>query len=280
MFKADVVSVMIASPGDVTRERQLVRDILHDYNDLHARANNCVLLPVGWETHAAPDLGGRPQEIINKAVLEYCDILVGVFWTRIGSPTGVEESGTVEEIKRHIESGKPAMVYFSSAPVVYESVDRKQYDALLAFRDWCKERGLVQFYDDHTQFAERFRNHILMVVRDNPIINQGRQAAHDPAPVAQPKFEEQISAEAKLLVEKSAATRGEILCMNFIGGRSIQVGGENLIDGADRRIIAKWEAAMEELEVLGLIVARGHKREFFELTAKGYEVADALRQIQ
>lgn len=276
MFTADVISVMIASPGDVQRERQLVRDILHEYNDLHARANKCVLLPVGWETHSAPDLGGRPQELINKTVLENCDILVGVFWTRLGSPTGVEESGTVEEIKKHIESGKPAMVYFSSAPVVPESIDQDQFNAVQEFKKWCMQRGLIEHYDTHTDFIEKFRNHIVRVVRDTPSLNEGRQATRVSAAPPASKLEEEISAEAMTIIKTSASADGEILCMNLMGGREIYAGGQSLVPDKTRRTQARWEAAIEELEGLGLIIARGHKREVFELTAKGYEIADAM----
>lgn len=267
---------MIASPGDVQRERQLVRDILHEYNDLHARANKCVLLPVGWETHATPDLGGRAQELINKTVLDHCDLLVGVFWTRIGSPTGEEESGTVEEIKKHIEAGKPAMVYFSSTPVAPESIDQHQFAAVQEFKKWCQAHGLVDNYDSYADFAEKFRNHIIRKVRDTPSLNEGRQAARNSIAPPLQTPEELISPEAKVIIETSASTDGEILCMNLLGGREIFAGGKNLIPDTNRRTQAKWEAAIEALEALGLIVARGQKREVFELTAKGYEVADAL----
>lgn len=277
MYKADVISVMIASPGDVQRERQLLRDILHGYNDLHARANQCVLLPVGWETHAAPDMGARPQEIINNTVLDHCDILVGIFWTKIGSPTGVEESGTVEEIKRHIEAEKPAMLYFSNAPVVLDSVDPKQYESLQRFKKWCMERGIIQSYENYSEFTDKVSAHIQRIVRDHPRLTEQRQAANVDVEKQPDRLEDGLTEEAKQIVLKSAESRGEILCVRYIGGQSIQVGNENLVDGADRRTIAKWESAMQELEVLSLIVARGHKREFFELTAKGYEVADALR---
>ncbi len=47
-----------------------------------------VLLPLRWETHTAPEYGTRPQEVINRAIVDECDLLVGIFWTRIGSHTG------------------------------------------------------------------------------------------------------------------------------------------------------------------------------------------------
>lgn len=99
MYTANVISVMIASPGDVSKERELVRSIVHEINDLWAAQTKRVLLPVGWETHTAPELGKRAQELINEHVLDKCDLLVGIFWTRLGTPTGKEKSGSVEEIR-------------------------------------------------------------------------------------------------------------------------------------------------------------------------------------
>ena len=44
-------------------------------------------MPVGWETHSSPDLGAPAQEQINERILEHCDLLIAVFWTRLGTPT-------------------------------------------------------------------------------------------------------------------------------------------------------------------------------------------------
>ncbi|MCA9458221.1 MAG: hypothetical protein KC587_16265, partial [Nitrospira sp.] len=126
-YKATVVPVMIASPGDVNDERDIVRRVIHDWNDVNAQRSKIMLAAVGWESHSSPELGERPQELINKRILKDCDILVGVFWTRLGTPTGKSLSGTVEEIEEHVAVGKPAMIYFSSKPVELDSVDLDQY---------------------------------------------------------------------------------------------------------------------------------------------------------
>src|SRR5205814_8286775 len=97
----------------------------------------------------------RPQAIINKQVLAECDLLIAVFWTRLGSPTGKSPSGTVEEIEEHLKAGKPAMIYFSSAPVRPESVDQKQYKALLQFKEKCLKRGLIETYDSLSGFRDK-----------------------------------------------------------------------------------------------------------------------------
>jgi hypothetical protein len=83
-YTARVVKVMITSPSDVAKERQLIRDVIQEWNAVHAEDRKVVLMPVGWETHSAPDMGDRPQAIINKQLLESCDLLVGCRWTIVG----------------------------------------------------------------------------------------------------------------------------------------------------------------------------------------------------
>jgi hypothetical protein len=40
--------------------------------------------------------------------------------------------------------------------------------------------------------------------------------------------------------------------------------------------VAKWEVALEHLNVEGLVIARGHKGEVFEITNLGYQIADMI----
>lgn len=133
-FNATALNIMIASPGDVDDERRTVEKVLARWNATHSLSRKLILMPVGWETHSTPRLGERPQSLINQQMLDDCDILVGVFWTRLGSPTGDFASGTVEEITRHVEADKPAMIYFSEQPAHLQSVNQEQYTALKDFR--------------------------------------------------------------------------------------------------------------------------------------------------
>src|SRR5437773_1105640 len=82
----------------VGEARIATREEINAWNEMYSADLNIMLLPVSWETHMAPQLGGRPQEMINKELVDNCDALVGMFWARLGSPTGAEDSGTVEEI--------------------------------------------------------------------------------------------------------------------------------------------------------------------------------------
>jgi hypothetical protein len=279
VYRASVVSVMIASPGDVGKERELVRNIIHETNDLHAANNQTVLLPVGWETHTAPELAGRAQEIINKNIVDKCDLLVGIFWTRLGTPTGEAESGTVEEIKRHVEAGKPAMIYFSAVPVAPESLNQKQYKALSVFKDWCKGQGLIEFYEDTTTFVEKFRRQLQIILRDNAYLRDALARSDAPDWVSGDGEAStqtvRLSQEAATLLLEAVKSDGEIMNLSTLSGRHMQVNGKTYPETNDRRTAAKWEAGLEELEQYGLIVARGFKREIFEVTAKGFEAADS-----
>src|SRR6059058_5757055 len=98
-YQATVIPVMIASPGDVLTERDIACDVINNWNAINSIKTSCVLTPVRWETHSAADLGDRPQQLINDRILKDCDLLIGIFWTRLGTPTGKAKSGTVEEIE-------------------------------------------------------------------------------------------------------------------------------------------------------------------------------------
>jgi hypothetical protein len=163
-YKAKVYKVMIASPADVAPERQVVRDVIHEWNNVHSEKDDIVLMPAGWESHSSPSLGDRPQAIINKQVLANCDLLIAVFWTRLGSPMGKAASGTVEEIEEHLKARKPAMIYFSSVPAVAESIDQEQHLALLKFKDELRSRGLFETYDSIGEFKEKLTRQIAQTV--------------------------------------------------------------------------------------------------------------------
>ena len=135
-YEAQAYNVMIASPGDVNVERAIVREIVHEWNGMHSETARTILMPLGWETNAAPVTGDRGQGVVNTQILSRSDLLVAIFWTRMGTPTSEAVSGTAEEIQEHIAAGKPAMIYFSNVPVRPDSVDDSQYKSLQEFKRW------------------------------------------------------------------------------------------------------------------------------------------------
>jgi hypothetical protein len=272
---------MIASPGDVADEREAIRAVVHDWNDVNASASKVVLSPVGWETHSSPELGARPQELINSRLLDECDLLVGVFWTRLGTPTGKAMSGTVEEIERHVEAGKPAMIYFSSKPVAPQSIDSVQFAELQAFKAKLMPLGLVESFDNLEQFRAKFAKQLQLCLIKNPYLKDlTTSLAETESPPVEDASEQpravHLSEEACTLLKAAAAREnGVIMKILHLNGLIIQTGGQNF-GGELGREAAKWENALSELQVMDLVVARGYKDQVFELTHKGWEVADAL----
>jgi hypothetical protein len=133
-FKADVLRVLIASPSDLAEERQVAVTTVNDWNAQHATAERVVLLPIAWETHSRPAVGDRPQAILNRQLVDDCDMLVGMFWARLGSDTGKAPSGTAEEIDRTSAAGRPVMIYFSDRPVAPSAINLDQLGRLAEFK--------------------------------------------------------------------------------------------------------------------------------------------------
>lgn len=175
-YEAKVLEVMIASPSDVQAERDIVREVLYSWNDVHSRDRGVVLLPLGWDSHASPELGDRPQQFINERVLAHADVLVGVFWTRIGSPTGKSISGSVEEIERHVAVGKPVMLYFSDAPVQQSKLDIKQSEKLREFRAWAQSKGLVETFASADEFRRKFTKQFPIALTKNGYLKAAIEA--------------------------------------------------------------------------------------------------------
>ena len=69
-FQATVHRVLIASPSDVVNERKIIPEVLYEWNGLNSAKENIVLLPVKWETHSVPQMGERPQGIVNRQIVD------------------------------------------------------------------------------------------------------------------------------------------------------------------------------------------------------------------
>ena len=135
-------------------ERDIATAAVNDWNALHAAAEGVILLPVKWETHARPQSPVRPQHAINAQLVASCDILIGMFWTKLGTSTGVAESGTVEEIDQFVRQSKPTILYFSNRPIDPGQIDLKQQKKLRAFKAETYREALVGAFSRTDQLHE------------------------------------------------------------------------------------------------------------------------------
>ena len=250
-FDAKVFKILIASPGDVEEERDAIPEVIARWNNTNAETNKVVLLPVKWETHSAPLLGDRPQGIINDQLVKSCDMAIGVFWTRLGSPTGVSESGTAEEIEWFIDNGKPVMAYFSSRQVDPSTLDLDQYKALKEFQKKMQKLGLTGAYNSISDFKEQLLNQISINVR--------RLQEGTPIRVSTPKeTAEKIKSIKKIVKE------GKIYMEDYDKDgqvRSFLVKGDTKpIKEELKRMGGRWNATLG-----GWIFAKSHEIEVAEL---------------
>lgn len=135
---------MIASPGDVGDGREAVLRAITGWNEANTRARGVVVVPLRWES-VAPQAGDHPQAIINAALLDNADAIIGIFGSRVGTATPTAISGTVEEVDRAIVDGKRVHLWFSTAPHPNE-VDLEQLGALRTFQEDLRQRSLYGTY--------------------------------------------------------------------------------------------------------------------------------------
>ena len=87
-----------------------------------------------------------------------------------------------------------------------------------------------------------------------------------------------ISEEAKELlleVAKDAEKKnGAVTKAKTLGGTFIQTNGRNFTDARDRRSVAKWESAIQELASLGFLVDATGNDSVFQITNQGFEAVD------
>lgn len=85
-----------------------------------------------------------------------------------------------------------------------------------------------------------------------------------------------LSKESVSLIKAAANNkRGTIMTPRTLNGRSINA-GDSVFGDRDAKSYALYESALEELEVQGYVKPKGSKREIFELTHKGWQIAESL----
>lgn len=160
-------SILIASPTDVVVERDIVSACARDWNSAHT-ASGVNLRDVRWELDALPAMGERGQALINRQLVDDADILIGIFKARIGTPTGISASGTIEEIDRFIAAGKPVMLYFSTGPIPHNH-DPEQFRLLRDYKNQIASRGIyAEFVDENDLRAKVSRNLAATMAMLNP----------------------------------------------------------------------------------------------------------------
>ena len=166
------IRIVVASPGDVKAERDTVDQVVAELNRGIAAVFESRLEVIRWETDALPGFHSQgPQGLIDASLrIEACDLLVGIFWKRFGTPTEDSESGTAHEFKLAYDSWKKngtpqIMMYFKQKPYMPRSkTETDQQGRVLEFRENFPDEGLWWQYKERLQFERAIRNHLTQFV--------------------------------------------------------------------------------------------------------------------
>ena len=159
-----ILSVFVASPNDVSEERDRVDQIVNELNSLHARRTGIRLEVLRSERDVSPAAGKDPQAAINDQIPQDYDVFLGIFWNRLGSPTNRADSGTVEEYEMAKErfdqdpNSIRLMLYFKdSPPVTMDGFDPDQYKKVREFRRRVEKEVFYRRFVEADDFANSIR---------------------------------------------------------------------------------------------------------------------------
>lgn len=181
-----IFDVFVASPSDVSEERDCLEESIRELNQSWQRRLGVQLNLIRWETSAYPGFGEDAQDVINKTAPERADVFIGILWTRIGTPTGRAESGTLEEFENAYRQWErdPAsirlLIYFKKdTPPRLDSIDPQQLNSVRVFESSLPARGGLSWkFTTTDEFRSIVRKHLALLVQDLAELPAGTTAVH------------------------------------------------------------------------------------------------------
>jgi hypothetical protein len=171
-----ILRIVVASPSDVQRERDVLPSVLEELNSGVAADRGLRLELSRWETDSYPGFHPEgPQGLIDPSLkITDCDLLIGIFWKRIGTPTADGKTGTEHEFSLayeawHENNSPQIFVYFNSKRYAATSqAETEQWGQVLGFKDKFPKEGLWWPYKGKAQFEKLVRNHLTNYIRSLP----------------------------------------------------------------------------------------------------------------
>lgn len=160
--------IFLASPSDLTDEREAINQVISELNLTFGSQNNIVLELQKWETNSAPAISSTGvQGIINNDIPDY-DLFIGLLWMRFGTPTKEYGSGTEEEFniayQRFIQDNNSVQIllYFkNSLPQSLSDINPEQLTKIREFKSSLGEKNVLYWEFNLKDELERFlRIHI------------------------------------------------------------------------------------------------------------------------
>jgi hypothetical protein len=254
-------SVKIASPGDSAMELIIAREVICEWNARHALERKQILLP----------LDGEEIPACSPA-----DLLVAFFSASQEMPDEQAVHDTGGEIEKHLQAGRPALIYFSGARADFAAASVAQEKGWSDLRRCYESRAVIDSYGDEKEFRAKFSRQIETTIGTHGYF---KGDAPVPAPVAAPvpPPERELSAFARTLLieacEDFEAYIGRVKVGNTL---KIQANGKQLVDPGKPDLIAIWDAAFEELLTGGYVRDAGCNGQLYQISTKGFDFLKSI----
>jgi hypothetical protein len=167
-----VLRAVVASPSDVKPERDALPAIFEEVNHDTAGPARLHLELSRWETDSYPGFHPEgPQGLIDPLLnIQDCDLLIGILWSKLGTPTPDGRTGTEHEFHTAIggynRNRRPQiMAYFCERPVA-EHADPAQVALVERFRESFPAKGLYWPYSSVSDFQKLVATHLRNYLRD------------------------------------------------------------------------------------------------------------------
>lgn len=171
-----IFRILLSSPSDLPAERKIVENIVNEINETH-KSSHYGLDLICWENDVSPEIIlDSGQKIIDKVfAYDESDLLIGMFYKKVGTPVLGSASGTIHEIDSAIQSYKEhsipsIMLYFKKVSVKLGETSREQRDEYAQVESKRKEYmklGIVQQFGSTKEFEKLCRKHILQFFNSN-----------------------------------------------------------------------------------------------------------------
>ncbi len=158
--KMTVYDLLISCPSDVSEFIPEIEKTVYRFNSVYGKELQMMVRPIYWSNSTYPELGGHPQELINKQIVNDTDFIISIFWSRFGQPTLYYDSGTEEEIETMLNAHKQVFLYFLDKPLPPSHMDYSQYQKLQSFKEAHKTEGLYFTVPDEKALCEMFYDHL------------------------------------------------------------------------------------------------------------------------
>lgn len=271
---SNTYNVLIASPGDLTEERKIVREAINEWNTKNAERFSTVFLPKMWEINSIPEVGERPQAILNKQLISTSDVMIAMFWSRIGSPTGEHESGTIEEIEQFVSAHKPVALYFSRQKIDIWTADLDQLKRLEHYRKQISSTALYHEFAD----GNELRNKILDFLNYTQESLQFHSQINAPVVETEPEI---INSDEKEREDFSSALK--LASLSNADGFWLSIvcdyrGGYKSFQSKEKRHIISWAEYLCETTVFNSELSKRVGKEFVHVYSPNISPQDFILQ--